>query len=247
MRLVQITDCHLFADVNKLGYKQINPYQTLKIILKEVSGYKPDLLLVTGDVSGDGSIGSYQHFKQLISNANLRCGITILPGNHDSPELLKSEFPQNVLWGNSPLISDEKEWQIHLLNSHYKSTFGQVSVQDLLVLSEQLDRNPEKAHLIAVHHHPLDCGGWMDKHPWLNRHEFVELINQHSAVKAVVYGHIHSDIESTKNGIQYMACPSTCWQWQNSELFAVSELRPGFRVINLLENGQISTSVKRIL
>jgi Icc protein len=43
-----------------------------------------------------------------------------------------------------------------------------------------------------------------------------------------------------------MACPSTCWQFATMTSFATNDLMPGYRVINLLENGQISTSIHRL-
>ncbi|MGJ8678788.1 metallophosphoesterase family protein [Paraglaciecola sp.] len=246
MQLVQISDCHLFADINKVGYQQINPYQSLKRILSQISHHTVDLLLVTGDVSGDGSAESYQHFKRLITEMNLSCDISIIPGNHDTPHALKSEFPEHCLWNRSPLEVDQHEWQIHLINTHHQGTLGQVSAEDLARLDNQLRQYPDKYHLIATHHHPIECNSWMDKHAWLNRSEFMDLVTKHKGVKAVIYGHIHSDNANKQNGIHFMACPSTCWQWENSKSFAVSHLMPGFRVINLLENGQISTSVNRL-
>lgn len=246
MQIIQISDCHLFADIQKVGYQGIKPYLSLKGVLKEVSSHQPDLLLVTGDVSGDSSLNSYRHFKTLLIESGLTCKISIIPGNHDQLDMLRSEFSDNDLWITSPLNVFNNKWQIHLLNTYHQGALGHLSDQDLAALSHQLQQNPDKHHFIATHHHPLPCGGWMDKHEWLNRQEFTQLIGCYSTVKAVIYGHIHTDIETTINETLYMACPSTCWQWANTESFAVSELMPGFRVINLLENGQISTSVERI-
>jgi Icc protein len=246
MLVIQISDCHLFADIQKLGYQNINPYHSLQCVLKEVSSYQPDLLLVTGDVSGDGSLESYQHFKTLLAQSELTCEVSILPGNHDQPDKLKIKFAETQLWLASPL-DVSTNWNIHLVNTHYKGTLGHVSVADLANLSHQLKQTPDKFHLVATHHHPISCGGWMDKHEWLNSIKFTQLIECHPSVKGVVYGHIHSDIETTINNICYMACPSTCWQWATTETFKTSELMPGFRVIKLLENGQISTSIKRLL
>lgn len=246
MQIIQISDCHLFADTQKVGYQNINPYLSLQCILKEVSSYQPDLLLVTGDVSGDGSLKSYQHFKTLLAQSELTCEVSILPGNHDHPDKLQTEFAATQLWNHSPLDTCDAKWQIHLVNTHHQGTLGSISGHDLAALSNKLEQHPHKYHLIATHHHPVDCGGWMDKHEWVNRREFIELIECYPAVKGVVYGHIHSDIDTTINNIRYLACPSTCWQWDATESFSVSELMPGYRVINLLENGQISTSVNRL-
>jgi Icc protein len=53
-------------------------------------------------------------------------------------------------------------------------------------------------------------------------------------------------LEQQKKQCLYMACPSSCWQFANQENFATTDLKPGYRVINLLENGQITTSIQRL-
>ncbi|MEP0354177.1 MAG: metallophosphoesterase [Paraglaciecola sp.] len=246
MKIVQISDCHLFADTEKVGYNHINPYQSLQKVLEDVCAYKPELLLVTGDLSGDGSIKSYQHFKTLFIESNLDCDLQVLPGNHDSLEYLLATFSKKSLWVNSPHLDCHDNWQIHSLNTQFKGALGKVSVNDLIALQKQLQANINKYHCIAVHHHPVDCNGWMDKHEWVNRQDFTQLVESFSNVKIVVYGHIHSDIETLQNGVLYLASPSTCWQWANTESFGVSDLKPGFRVIELNDNAQFSHVIKRI-
>ncbi|MFT2089585.1 metallophosphoesterase [Paraglaciecola sp. 2405UD69-4] len=246
MKIVQISDCHLFADKQKNGYKDINPYQSLRNILGQVSVEQIALLLVTGDLSGDASALSYQHFKQLLVEANLDCKLLILPGNHDSIEHLKATFPEENLWFRSPISLDDTNWQLHLLNSQFEGALGNVSRKDLELLEQALQQAPDKSHLIAVHHHPINCNGWMDKHEWLNRQDFTQLVELYPNVKVVVYGHIHSDIETQQNGVLYLACPSTCWQWANTESFGLSDEKPGYRVIELQEGGQFNHEINRI-
>ncbi|MFT4746161.1 MAG: Icc protein, partial [Congregibacter sp.] len=84
MNIIQISDCHLFSDTQKTGYNSINPYQSLQHILAEVKFHQPDVLLVTGDISGDGSGQSYQHFSKLLCETKIKCRIGIIPGNHDN-------------------------------------------------------------------------------------------------------------------------------------------------------------------
>ncbi|WP_158965838.1 metallophosphoesterase [Paraglaciecola sp. L3A3] len=247
MKIIQISDCHLFADVNKLGYNDINPYQSLSNVLASVGACQPDLILFTGDISGDASSASYQHFERLLKQTKLTCAWSLIPGNHDNPKALVELFSAEHLWHNSPQVLTNSQWQIHLLNSHHQGTLGYVEGDELDSLEQQLTNHPDKYHLLAVHHHPLPCHSWMDKHEWLNRTDFIELLEKHASVKAVVYGHIHADIETERQGIKYLACPSTCWQWSCEKTFGVSDLAPGFRVINLAENGQITTSVQRLV
>ena len=246
MKIIQISDCHLFADTHKVGYHNINPFRSLEQILAEIKVHQPDGLLVTGDISGDGSGQSYQHFSNLVHEAKIDCQVAIIPGNHDSQDQLTANIPEEYLWLNNPQLILRNQWHIHLLDTQYQDTIGRISEDSLTSLTEYLNLHSNDYHLLAAHHHPIPCGGWMDKHEWTNRHIFNDVVAQYQSVKGVVYGHIHMAIEQQKDQCLYMACPSTCWQFANEACFATTDLMPGYRVINLLGNGQITTSIHRL-
>jgi Icc protein len=246
MKIIQISDCHLFADSHKVGYNNINPLHSLKQILAEVKVHQPDVLLVTGDVSGDGSEQSYRHFSSVLHKAKIHCRMSIIPGNHDNQTHLMANILKEYLWlNNSPLILPN-QWHIHLLDTQHQHTMGQISEDSLTSLDKYVELHPNGFHLIAAHHHPIPCGGWMDKHEWTNRQKFNAVVTKQPSIKGVVYGHIHMAIEQHKDQCLYMACPSTCWQFANEETFATTDLMPGYRILNLLDNGQITTSIHRL-
>lgn len=246
MKIVQISDCHLFAEASKTGYNDINPVNSLEDILSEVKVHRPDVLLITGDISGDGSEQSYQHFSRLIHTAKINCRIGIIPGNHDNQEKLTANVVKEYLWSHQPQMTLPNKWHIHLLDTQYQQTVGRISDTSLESLSEYVSQHSNDYHLLAAHHHPIPIGGWMDKHEWKNRQEFNAVVAKNQSIKCVIYGHIHWAVEQQKDQCIYMACPSTCWQFANQEFFATTNLKPGYRVINLLENGQISTSIHRL-
>lgn len=246
MKIIQVSDCHLFADKHKIGYNNIQPFRCLERILAEVKNHRPDVLLVTGDISGDGSKQSYQHFSSLLDKTKIDCQIGIIPGNHDNQEQLIANIFDDYLWLNNPQLTLPNQWHIHLLNTQYQHTIGKISEDSLTSLTHSLNLHPNDHHLLAAHHHPIPCGGWMDKHEWTNRQKFNALVSQHQSIKGVVYGHIHTAIEQQIEQCLYMACPSTCWQFATKTSFATSDLMPGYRMINLLENGHITTSVHRL-
>jgi Icc protein len=246
MNIIQITDCHLFSGNQKVGYNNINPYQSLQHILAEVKLRQPNVLLVTGDISGDGSGQSYQHFSELLNEAGINCRIGIIPGNHDNQAQMKTHIDSDYLWLNQYRLILPNRWHIHLLDTQYQYAIGQISESNLASLTEYLNLHCNDYHLLAAHHHPIPCNGWMDKHEWTNRQEFNAVVAANPSIKGVVYGHIHTAIEQQKNQCLYMACPSTCWQFATETSFATSDLLPGYRVIKLLDNGQIVTSIHRL-
>jgi Icc protein len=246
MKIIQISDCHLFADTSKVGYNNINPFCSLERVLAQCKEQKPEVLLVTGDISGDGTDQSYQHFARLVRETNIGCRIGVIPGNHDNQKLLQANVLEEYLWLHQSRLVLPNQWHIHLLDTQYRQTIGQISENQLTSLTEYVQQQSNEFHLIAAHHHPIPCGGWMDKHEWTNRQAFNALVAKHSSIKGVIYGHIHTAIETRIGQCLYMACPSTCWQFANQESFSTTDLKPGYRVINLLENGQINTSIQRL-
>lgn len=86
--IAQITDTHLFAESDQclLGLKTI---ESLRTVLNQVDALeqRPDLLLLTGDLSQDGSAESYQTLQELL----IPLGIPAywIPGNHDCPATME--------------------------------------------------------------------------------------------------------------------------------------------------------------
>jgi 3',5'-cyclic AMP phosphodiesterase CpdA len=90
IHIAQITDCHLPADP-KQAYRGIDPYKNLQTLLTKVKSLKPDLVLASGDLSEDGSQGSYTALKHLLNSIDVP--VLALPGNHDDAVLLAQIFP----------------------------------------------------------------------------------------------------------------------------------------------------------
>lgn len=248
IRVAQISDCHLYADTNLSQYGEINPYLSLSQVLANLAQQPPDLLLITGDVSGDGSKLSYQHFKQLIKASGIMCRYVILPGNHDDLNNLQQQFEAENLWlaypSESPLTL--ANWQFHLINTKTNASHGVMSRHSLQQLEQTLMSETECFHLIAAHHHPLPCHAWMDKHGWHNGSDVVAMLARYPAVKGMVHGHIHHASEQQRGDCCYMSCPSTCWQWAMEAQFALSPHKAGYRIVELAPSGQLSTKIIRV-
>ncbi|GAA0854188.1 metallophosphoesterase family protein [Aliiglaciecola litoralis] len=242
--LVQISDCHLFADKHKVGYQQIKPYFSLAAVLEEVVCHDPDMILVTGDISADGSEQSYLDFLALITRFELLDKLQVIAGNHDN-----SLWFDRVLGEFDLATQSAKElenWSVHGVDTRHKGTLGQLSNSQLNKLKLGLQDCQSAFQLVACHHHPFACGGWMDKHEWLNRQEFTDIITQYTSVKAVVYGHIHSQQVFQKSGHMFASCPSTCWQWSTQPEFATDPSKPGYNKILLDSTGDFEITTHRL-
>lgn len=114
VRILQITDTHLFAEKHEtlLGIntgKAIRPYW-----MRSTPHSECDLIVATGDLAQDHSAAAYQHFAEGIASFTAPC--VWLPGNHDFQPAMYSTLQES---GISPakrvLLGDH--WQVLLMDS----------------------------------------------------------------------------------------------------------------------------------
>ena len=174
--LIQLSDCHLLKDKNKTGYAGIAPYKSLARVLSSVREYVVDsvdiknyvaqkaasepeqrakhqvIVLVTGDISGDNSPESYEHFialmEQYIEPANIEW--FVLAGNHDNNPYFEKYLSSRYLKSNDPISFPN--WQIHGLDTraitNKQTAAGEVKESDIQALEQALIRSPQANHLV---------------------------------------------------------------------------------------------------
>lgn len=247
-RIVQITDPHLFQDTNGelLG---INTQASFSQVLSEIQQqqYDYDLVLATGDLVQDNSDEGYLRFRQEVKALNNKM-VFWIPGNHDfQPKMFEILKEETVSAKKHILLGDK--WQILLLDSQVQGVpHGQLEAEELAWLKLKLQEHPERYSLVVLHHHLLSTGSaWLDQHNLRNANELAEVLAPFKHVKALLYGHIHQQVDSEWLGYQVMATPSTCIQFKaDSNTFALDVAQPGWREIDLHADGHIETRVKRI-
>ena len=112
LRVLQLSDCHVSAGADA-DYRGQSADRNLASLLPEIRRWQPDFILLTGDVSEDGSAAAYGRvFAKLNSTG---APVLALPGNHDEPAVMRRYFPQGP-W-DAPLVRDAKGWKLVLLNS----------------------------------------------------------------------------------------------------------------------------------
>lgn len=247
-RIVQITDPHLFQDTNGelLG---VNTQASFSQVLSEIQQqqYDYDLVLATGDLVQDNSDEGYLRFRQEVKTLNNKM-VFWIPGNHDfQPKMFEILKEETVSAKKHILLGDK--WQILLLDSQVQGVpHGQLEAEELDWLKLKLQEYPERYSLVVLHHHLLSTGSaWLDQHNLRNANELAEVLAPFKHVKALLYGHIHQQVDSEWLGYQVMATPSTCIQFKaDSNTFALDIVQPGWREIDLHADGHIETRVKRI-
>ena len=204
-----------------------------------------DLCLITGDLAQDPCRESYQYMLSVLQKYPLP--FTCLPGNHDDFGLMQAILDTDKIDCRKRI--ELGNWQIICLNSQIPdSPDGFLADSELSFLETALKERPDIYTLIAVHHNSLPCGsGWMDTMIIKNAHAFLELIAQYPMVKSVINGHIHQEMDIQAGTVRVLTTPSTCFQFKpQTDRFSLDDKSPGYRRIDLYNDGSIKTEVVRI-
>lgn len=246
VRVVQVTDTHLFADPGGalLG---MNTLQSLDRVLELVraEALPADVALATGDLVHDGSAAGYLVLAERL--ASLSCPALALPGNHDDPAVLAQLLA-------APPVERVREagfgnWRILLLDSTVPgSDGGLLAPAELEWLDAALGAEPAAHALVCLHHSPLPTGSdWLDTMVLDNADAFFATLDRHAQVRGVLFGHIHQTLEAERNGVRIMGSPSTCVQFAKVRpRFGVDPRPPGYRWLALLPDGAIRSGVRRV-
>ncbi|KXI21551.1 3',5'-cyclic-AMP phosphodiesterase [Photobacterium sanguinicancri] len=245
--LLQITDTHLFNDISGslLGIETKKSFHAVLDAVDDAA--RPfDAIIATGDISQDHSENSYQRFADGISRWTQPC--FWLPGNHDYQPTMRSVLPSPQIKPCEQVLAGEY-WQVILLDSQVPGVpHGALSSAQLEMLDNALRMHPERHALVLLHHHPLEVGSsWLDQHQLHNNEALWYVLDQHPQVKAVLCGHIHQELDRMYRNVRVLATPSTCIQFlPDSNDFALDQVNPGWRYLELYANGDIRTEVSRV-
>lgn len=244
--ILQITDPHILAtpEATLLG---INTTYYFNAVLEHAfsSNRHFDLCLLTGDLAQDPSPASYRRILSQLERHNIPC--LCLPGNHDDFEIMQTVLcTDKVNCGKRMRFGN---WQIISLNSQTPgSEGGHLSKAELIFLEQALRDNGDMYTLIAVHHHSLATESrWMDTMMIENAQALFDLIKPYPNMKIIINGHIHQAMDLIKDNVRILTAPSTCFQFKpQSDRFSLDDTSPGYRWLELYDDGNIETEVIRI-
>lgn len=235
-KIVQISDSHLFGDKD-LALNRANSYLNLKNILNHVKGEKPELIILSGDLSQDCTEQSYRNLADLLKDVGVK--YYLMPGNHDDANLINKVFGLSWVKDKADYSVKLDNWLLYMLDtSVYPDVNGKLFPEQLINFENIINKNKNIPMIVFMHHHPIPVSSaWIDAMGLKDSNAFNNIVKSNSQIRAVLFGHIHQVFEKTINSTFYASAPSTCYQTKpNSEVFAVEKLVPGYRIIELSED-----------
>lgn len=247
--IVQITDTHLYGTPKGTLLKMNTTDSLSKVIEVMLATEKRiDLIIATGDIAQDASEAAYKGFIARIKK--LKIPFHWIPGNHDDVQTMAKVAAGTAIQNK---IINVNNWQLVLLDTSIKNqVHGKLAPQEMKFLRNSLqalqdDDNIEHG-IICLHHNPVPgTAGWMRDIGLENGAEFFKTVLEYPKVSTVIYAHIHQELDFQHKGLRCFCTPSTCIQFKpNVTGFELDRLNPGYRSLQLFDDGRIESRVVRV-
>jgi 3',5'-cyclic-AMP phosphodiesterase len=241
MQILQFTDPHLYGSATG-RLRGVETDSSLAAVLDAAFARVPDYaaVLVTGDLVQDDTSG-YLRFRSIFGN--LKKPVLCIPGNHDEPQAMQREL--NCAPFQICGTHETGGWQFIMLDSYYPGHVGGRLTQTELARLDAALRNSPKHAMVCLHHHPIQMGSrWLDTVGLTEPDAFWQVIDSHTHVRAVVWGHVHQEYDGRRGDVRLFATPSTGAQFlPKSDRYAVDTRPPAYRHFDLHADGRIDSAV----
>ncbi|WP_419902183.1 phosphodiesterase [Kiloniella sp.] len=232
MLIAQITDFHI-GRIIETDCGTIDLFERLKDTITHLRELKPkpNLVVVTGDISNHGNIEDYQRTKTLLDSMDIP--YLVMPGNHDSRDKLRALFNDD---GYLPKEGEFLQYtfedyplRLVMLDSLEKGHHhGMICSERLDWLDNKLGEQPDRPTLVFMHHPPAKLHlPYQDSMNCQNGANLAEVIKSNTQVLGVVCGHTHRDsIANWANTILFVT-PSATFSY-GLQMNPVDDINPRF-------------------
>lgn len=215
-RIAHLSDSHLCADP-KTALFEVNPYERLSQLIQALNQHHYDAIFITGDISEDGSMTSYEHFKKIIRHLNTP--VYCIPGNHDKSSNLNTiihHAPNLHTLGSKLTLG---HWELFWIDTVLPGeAHGGLLDDDVKRLRSFFKTSQAECIGLIMHHQPVPVGTpYMDKLRLFDYGKIHPLIINDGRTKLIMFGHVHNAYEiiekSENRHITYSSAPSTSFQF----------------------------------
>ena len=217
MLIAQISDLHIVGR-GKKTYGIAPMGENLKLCVDHINQLspKPNLVLVTGDITDTGREEEFQHARDLLSDLNIP--YYVIPGNHDNRSRLLSTFNQETCTSIKGAedqvfinytIEDFEIRLIALDSTSPGEAGGEICSQRANWLEKRLSEDTEKPTLIFMHHPPVKLGVIeTDIDGFSGADKLGEIVKKYNNIEGILCGHVHLPTFTRWQGTIVSTAPS---------------------------------------
>lgn len=243
--IAQLSDLHICDE-----WEGVDPVAQAERVVEAVGALPNplDAVLVTGDLTDDGSERNYRRARELLER--LGAPLYVLPGNHDDRGRLREAFALPGA-GDEPVNYTTEVGGLRLVvfdSIVPGQDAGTYSQERLEWLDERLCEQPEAPTLLALHHPPLPTG--VPEWDAINltradREAMAAVVARHPQLRVIVGGHLHRTAAGALGGCAVLSAPSACLQVRPNYVHDKVEFigPPGF-AIHVLRGDELSSQVQ---
>lgn len=213
--ILHLTDPHIVPE-GALVSGRLDTSDSLARLVARLGGIRDqigpvDAVLVSGDLSDDGSAESYTRFKALVAPLDLP--LHVIPGNHDARETMRAAFADQFP-ATGPLNWSREIGSMRLIGLDTLvegQGAGELTPDSLSFLQDALGDAGSAPVLLALHHPPFPSGiAFMDAIGLRNRQALRDVVAGHSGALRMLCGHIHSMMVTDVAGHIAISGPAPC-------------------------------------
>lgn len=216
MLIVQLSDTHITRKGTK-AFGIAPMAENLSLCVAHINQLKPkpDVALITGDISYSGDVEELKRAKTLLDK--LMLPYFVIPGNHDDRFNVLSAFDKQTC----PITDENQVFIQYVINdfplrlialdsTHKGNSGGKICEERALWLDRQLAKDREKPTIIFMHHPPLKLSVLETDHDgFKDVKKLKNIIKKYDNIERIVCGHVHLATYSQWQGTTVSTAPST--------------------------------------
>jgi Icc protein len=268
LRILHLSDTHLTGD-GALHQGTVDTTAALRALLEHVDAIEGvGLVVVSGDVSEDGSTGSYAAARDLVGAwaGRHRAAFVTVPGNHDQ----RAGFRQVLFDGH--VLGEGGQELMHTMEHHDPSVpvrgrslvagrrivtvdtsvpgagYGELSRTALDHLRAALAEPAPSGSVVVLHHPPLPAPTSLHDALKLRNPEDLGAVLRGTDVRVVLGGHYHHHFAGSLGGVPVLVAPGVANDADVAGPYdeETALVGTGALVVDLAEDGSLWSTPVRV-
>ena len=196
--VAHVSDLHVMAE-GEMAYGIVDTTPMVERAIAHLSKLSPTVVVITGDLVHNVQKAEYIRLKQILNQLNMP--VYLLPGNHDSRELIRETFTEHTYLPPADYLQYTVEaypLRMIMLDTNVPGEGrGELDSDRLTWLDHQLSEQPNRPTLLFMHHPPFTTGiDLMDGFGLSGHQDLARIVQKYDCIERIGCGHIHRPIQT---------------------------------------------------